>query len=87
MTDPDEVAVAIATDPAVQAWEGLAESRGQQVEDWAAISIFLVLLGAADAYVSAHLMDFPEPLAVRVIPTGRDGGVEVGLALSLGRSP
>ncbi|MEX1255998.1 MAG: hypothetical protein WEG36_00115 [Gemmatimonadota bacterium] len=87
MSHPDSLSAAIAADPAVRSWEVLEESRGQQVEDWAAVSIFLVLLGAADAFVSAHLMDFPEPLALQAVPAGPSGGVELTLSLPLGRRP
>lgn len=83
--DPDSIPIAVEEDPAVQRWDGLVDARGQQVEDWVAFSLFTLLLGAADAYVAAHLMDYPEPLAIRVLPTGREGTVEVGVSLSLGR--
>jgi hypothetical protein len=85
MSDPDSISVAVAADPSVRSWEALEEARGQQVEDWAAVSIFIVLLSAADAYVSAHLMDFPEPRAFRAVPIPESGGVELSLSISLGR--
>jgi hypothetical protein len=86
-THPDSIAAAVSADPAVQSWEALEESRSQQTEDWAAISIFLVLLGAADAFVSAHLMDFPEPLAIRAGPAPAFDAVELSFSLPLGGRP
>jgi len=84
---PDSIDVAVGQDPAVRGWEGLASSRGEQVEDWAALSIFLMLLGAADAYVAAHLMDYPEPLALRVVPRGAGQGVDLGFRVPTGARP
>ena len=69
--DPDSIAALVDADEDVQAAEGLVESRSQQVEDWTALTVFLLFLGAADAYVSAHLQDFPEPLEVEVGGDGR----------------
>ena len=85
VTDPVELFTRTESDPAVEEWEALIETRDQQVEDWAAMSIFLVLLGAADAYVTAHLRDFPEPLSIRTRPVGGSGGIEVGLRWAVGR--
>lgn len=80
--DPDSIRVLVDGDPDVQSAEGLVEARSQQVEDWAALTIFLLFIGAADAFVSAHLKDFPEPLEVQV---GRDGGVmEVKFSVPVG---
>ncbi len=76
MSDPDSIQIAVDRDPAVQDREALVEARGAQVEDWSALSIFLVLLGATDAFVAAHLADYPEPLALDVLPLG-GGRVEV----------
>lgn len=85
--DPDSVAVAVDQDRAVQGWAGLASSRGEQVEDWAALSIFLMLLGAVDAYVAAHLMDYPDPLAFQVVPRGTGQGVDLGFRVPVGPRP
>jgi hypothetical protein len=77
---------AIASDPGVQTAQKLVDARDDQVEDWSALSIFLVLLGATDAFVAAHLADFPEPLSLDVLPRGADGA-EVRLSLPLGPRP
>lgn len=80
--DPDSIRALVDGDPDVQSAEGLVEARSQQVEDWAALAIFLLFVGAADAFVSAHLKDFPEPLEVQV---GGDGGVmEVKVSVPVG---
>lgn len=82
-TEPNELQLAIEEDPAILQREALVASRDQQVEDWIAFSAFTLLLGAADAYVAAHLADYPEPLALRVLPAGVLG-VQVGLAIPIG---
>ena len=84
--DPDELDAALENDDVVLARDALVEARGGQVEDWTALSIFLVLLGATDALVAAHLADFPEPLALRVLPRGA-GEVELRVSVPLERLP
>lgn len=79
VVDPRELADRVADDPAVQSAEDLVDSRSEQREDWIALGIFLLLLGAADAYVSAHLQDFPEPVQLEALPLPDGGGVQVGI--------
>lgn len=80
--DPDSIRALVDGDPEVQEAEGLLEVRSQQVEDWAALAIFLLFMGAADAFVSAHLQDFPDPLEVDVGGNGRV--VEVKVSVPVG---
>ena len=47
---------------------GLVDSREQQREDWIAWSIFWILASGVDAYVTAHLADFPAAIDVRPNP-------------------
>ena len=61
----------------------LEDFREQQMEDWIAWTVFMVLLGGADAFVSAHLSDFPAPLGIEARPVGLDGRVEVGISLGV----
>jgi hypothetical protein len=82
VTDPDSLRILADADPAMEEWDNLLESRDEQVEDWIALAVFMTLLGAADAFVAAHLMDFPEPLSIQVRPrsAARLGGPQaVGL--------
>jgi len=78
---PDSVLLAIEEDPGVQDRDSLVSARSQQFEDWVALSLFLALLGAADAFVAAHLADYPEPLSLNVLPRRRGEGVEVGISI------
>lgn len=83
---PEELDAAVDADPLVEDRKALLDSRNQQVEDWSALSIFLVLLGGADAFVAAHLSEYPEPLSIQVQPSER-GGVELRLSVPLGGAP
>lgn len=75
---PDTLAALVDNDPAVADARSLVESRSQQREDWLAVGIFFLLLNGADAFVSAHLRDFPDPLTVETafVPGG-DPAAEV----------
>lgn len=54
--------------------------RERHFEDWAALSIFLMFLSGADAYVSAYLADFDERIGV--VPTR--SGLEFRTRIPLG---
>ena len=58
--------------------DGLKAKR-QEVQDWLVLWIFNHLFAGAEAYVSAHLQDFPRELKVRALPQG------VGLTVPLPR--
>lgn len=51
--------------------------KRQEVEDWLVLWIFNHLFAGAEAYVSAHLQDFPPDLEVRAFP----GGIGVSVPL------
>ena len=44
--------------------------KRQEVQDWLVLWIFNHLFAGAEAYVSAHLRDFPPDLEVRAFPRG-----------------
>lgn len=77
----DALEEALAEDPHVEDLRGLENARSEQLEDWVALGVFFLFLGGADAYVSAHLADFPGAVEVNTNPSG---GVEVGLSLPVG---
>ena len=79
--DPADIPSQVDSDPAVQSARDLEETRLQQREDWFAFALFFLFLGGADAFVAAHLADFPEPLEVQIqaLP---DMGVEIGFRFS-----
>jgi hypothetical protein len=45
-----------------------AEAKEQQKEDWMAILVFNHLLAGLEAFVSAHLWDFPDDLQLQGVP-------------------
>lgn len=80
ITDPDSILAAIDEDPTLQDARALVDSRRGQLEDWIALGVFLFFLGGADAFIAAHLADFPAPVAVN---SGPDGRVELRLSVPL----
>ena len=55
---------------------GLKHKR-QEVQDWLVLWIFNHLFSGAEAYVAAHLQDFPKELKVQSVP----GGIGVSVPL------
>ena len=51
--------------------------KRQEVQDWLVLWIFNHLFAGAEAYVSAHLRDFPPDLKMRAVP----GGVGISIPL------
>ena len=54
-------------------------AKRQEVQDWLVLWIFNHLFSGAEAFVSAHLQDFPKDLSVRAFPGG------VGLSVPVPR--
>ncbi len=82
ITDPTQIENALESDATLADLKNLRESRGEQQEDLVAFGLFLLFLSGADAFVSAHLKDFPDPIAIEGGPTN-DGRLEIGLRLRL----
>jgi hypothetical protein len=47
-----------------------AEDKRREHEDWVVLLVFNHVLAGLEAYVSAHLSDFPDDLKVRAVPGG-----------------
>ncbi len=75
-TPEDSIRILVPEDESVIEAQELVQTRSDQVQDWVALGLFLALLSGADAFVSAHLIDFPEPLQIEPLPAG---GVELGI--------
>jgi hypothetical protein len=84
ITDEVEIQELLDADPTLSDLRDLEEARRQQREDWTAVGIFLLFLSGADAYVSAHLQNFPVPLELNAEPVG-GGRLELSLGFSLPR--
>ena len=54
-------------------------AKRQQVQDWAVLWVFNHLFAGAEAFVSAHLQDFPKDVKIRAMP----GRVRVSVPLRL----
>ena len=70
ITGPDEVESVLGRNEQVASLRGLVDAREEQREDWVAVGIFALLMSGVDAFVSAHLQDFPDPLTVEGDPGG-----------------
>jgi hypothetical protein len=82
VTEPTEIDAALDADAALAELRLLQDSREQQQEDLIAFGIFVLFLSGADAYVSAHLSRFPEPLELEASPVG-DGRYELAVKVRL----
>jgi hypothetical protein len=82
ITDAVEIFEALEDDEALASARRLDETRQQQFQDWTALGIFLVFLSGVDAFVSAHLQDFPAPVEMQFQPLPQ-GRVDVGARVRL----
>ena len=79
VTEPDEIEAVLGRDEEVLRLRSLVDAREEQREDWFAVALFTLLMSGVDAFVSAHLQNFPDPLTVDV--EGGAGSVEVAVRL------
>lgn len=86
VTAEEDIQAALDGDATLSSLRDLVESREGQNEDLVAWGIFLLFLSGADAYVSAHLARFPEPIDVQVTPIASNRA-EVALRVSLPNLP
>jgi len=82
VTEPDQVDAALEQHDQVARFRGLVDAREEQREDWVAVALFTLLLSGVDAFVSAHLSEFPEPLTIEGDPSG--GTVELAVRIPVG---
>jgi len=82
VTDTDLIEQRLTDDADLTELQNLLDSRESQQEDLVALGIFILLLSGADAYVSAHLARFPEPLELEARPVDI-GRVDVSLRFML----
>jgi hypothetical protein len=82
IVEADSILAFVDEDEGVVEARGLVEARSQQREDWIAFGLFMLFLGGADAFVSAHLSDFPDPLTVNPVPSETGApGIEIRVRL------
>lgn len=80
LKDPFDFRQAVLADSLVVHRTNLVDARRQQRQDWIAYTLFFTFLNALDAYVAAHLSDFPGDLDVQ---RRADGSVGVGMRFAL----
>ncbi len=56
---------------------GRVAAKRSEREDWLILLAFNHLMSGLEAYVSAHLWDFPQDLSVRAVPGGLVGQVSL----------
>jgi hypothetical protein len=72
---------ALAQYPGLQGARDLVDSRKRHRQDWIVYTTVFTFAAAIDAYVTAHLRDFPQEITA--VPAA-DGGVRLGVRLPLG---
>ena len=58
-----------------------AEDKRREHEDWIVLLAFNHLFAGLEAYVSAHLSDFPADLRLQAVPGGFGGSVSVPIRI------
>lgn len=67
--------------PSVIGIRDLVDSRKEQREDWLVLTLFWMLASGVDAFVTAHLADFPARVNAEAHPSGR---YDFGLSIPVG---
>jgi hypothetical protein len=80
--DPFVLDDLIGADPDVASARALVRARTRHRQDWITYTIVFTMASAIDAYVSAHLSDFPGTITAE--PRGA-GGVSLQLSVPAGR--
>ncbi len=70
--------------PAVVEIRKLVDARKEQREDWIVLTLFWMLASGVDAFVNAHLSDFPARVNAEPRPDGR---LDLGVRLPVGGRP
>ena len=78
LEDPDAYEEALLTYPGLRNARNLARARRQQRQDWITYTLFFTFAAAVDAYVTAHLKDFPTDIIAEPTVGGQfDLGVRI----------
>lgn len=71
LKQPGALEHAVESHPRVADIDALVGSRKQQREDWITWNLFWLFVNAVDAYVTAHLLDFPAQVSATPDGNGR----------------
>jgi len=80
LADPAAYEAALLTYPGLQNARNLESSREEQRQDWIVYTAVFTFIAAVDAYVTAHLQDFPAEVSTS---RSMDGGVSIGVRVPL----
>ncbi len=83
--NPDTLEVLAAADPEASRLTRLSTARRQQREDWLVWSAFWILASGIDAFVAAHLADFPAEVDVEPVRESGHARLQLGLRVPVGR--
>jgi hypothetical protein len=82
LADPEAYEAALLTYPGLANARGLARARRQQRQDWITYTLFFTFAAAVDAYVTAHLKDFPADITAQ---PNVNGGLTLGVSVPMGK--
>jgi hypothetical protein len=82
LSDPAKFTEAIDSAPGVRRVRGLINSRKSQRQDWITYTIVWALASGVDAFVAAHLADFPA--TIDAIPRST-GGTQLQISVPVGK--
>lgn len=82
LSDPVAYETALDAYPGLGRARGLVGAREQQQQDWIVYTLVLTMAAAVDAYVTAHLKDFPAEFSAAPV---RNGGAVLGMRVPIGR--
>lgn len=80
LSDPVVFNATVDTSAIVEDIRNLVASREEQRQDWIAYTLFVTLASGVDAFVAAHLADFPATITTRPAPAG-GMNIQVGIPL------
>jgi hypothetical protein len=81
--NPDAYEQALATFPGLGGARDLVTSRRRHQQDWIVYTLVFTFAAAIDAYVTAHLAEFPVDISAT---RSADDGVRLGVRVPVGRS-
>lgn len=82
LSDPEAYEDALLTYPGLGNARSLVRARKQQRQDWITYTLFFTFAAGVDAYVTAHLKDFPADI---IAQPGLDGSLNLGVGIPVGR--
>ncbi|HUG02523.1 MAG TPA: DUF5683 domain-containing protein [Longimicrobiales bacterium] len=83
--NPDTLEILAAADPEASRLTRLSSARRQQREDWMVWAGFWIIASGIDAFVAAHLADFPAEVDVEPVRRSGETRLRLGVHVPLRR--